>query len=199
MKKQLSVLLLSFLFVSCVLFAEETTLIKVKPRELAFGGLHWRTKSSITPTSPGPNYFNADPSAIWVDDWGLHLTLEQHGEKWWATEIYTRERVGYGTYTFTVETNAAAFDPHVVAGFFTWDTAPDEYNREIDIEFGGRQTGPSFSMSSSLIRILKELRCLILNSTGISLLIVLSGPHRMSLSLPIMGQSILMIPRVRIC
>lgn len=135
MKKPLSVLFLSFLFVSCALFAEETTLMKTRPKELAFGGLHWRTKSSITPTSPGPNYFSAESSAVWVDDWGLHLTLKQHDEKWWATEIFTRERVGYGTYTFTVETDAASYDPHVVAGFFTWDTAPEEYNREIDIEF----------------------------------------------------------------
>ncbi|MGE4453853.1 MAG: serine protease [Sphaerochaeta sp.] len=135
MKKQSALLVLLLLFASCTLLGEETTLIKVRPRELAFGGLHWRTKSSITPLSPGPNYYSGDPSSVWVDDWGLHLTIKEHDEKWWATEIFTREKVGYGTYTFTVETDAASYDPHVVAGFFTWDTEPEEYNREIDIEF----------------------------------------------------------------
>jgi hypothetical protein len=92
-------------------------------------------KSSITPTAP-----------VWVDDWGLHLTIKQQNEVWWASEIFTRERVGYGTYTFSVETDARNYDPSVVAGFFTWDTAPEEYNREIDIEFAawGEESGTTF-------------------------------------------------------
>ncbi|MGH0052220.1 MAG: family 16 glycosylhydrolase [Sphaerochaetaceae bacterium] len=138
--------LLVCLFVVSFLFAEEAALIKVKPREIAFGGLHWLTKSSLVPTSPGPNYFSGNPDSIWIDEWGLHLTIEEYDDRWWASEIYTRERVGYGTYTFTVETDIRAYDPHVVAGFFTWDTAPQEYNREIDIEFAawGLEDGTKF-------------------------------------------------------
>lgn len=131
-----SVVLLALVsLLSCTLYAEAVPVLKTGPRELEFGNLHWRMKTSLTPTAPGPNYFRGTEDAVWVDDWGLHLTINEHQGKWWATEIFTRERVGYGTYTFTVETDITQYDPHVVAGFFTWDTAPEEYNREIDIEF----------------------------------------------------------------
>lgn len=116
------------------------------PRELVFGNLHWRLKSSLTPVAPGPNYYSGSEHAVWVDDWGLHLTIQKRDDKWWATEIFSRERVGYGTYTFSVETPIHAYEPQVVAGFFTWDTSPEEYNREIDIEFAawGASDGTKF-------------------------------------------------------
>jgi len=131
---------------SCTLYAQDVPLVKTGPRELEFGNLHWRMKSSLTPTAPGPNYFRGTEDAVWVDDWGLHLTIQEQQGTWWATEIFTRERVGYGTYTFTVETDIQQYDPNVVAGFFTWDTAPQEYNREIDIEFAawGQPSGTLF-------------------------------------------------------
>ncbi len=133
--KALVFLLTLVSFVSCTLFAEPAPILKTGPRELEFGNLHWRMKTSLTPTAPGPNYFRGTEDAVWVDDWGLHLTIQEKQDIWWATEIFTRERVGYGTYTFTVETDITQYDPNVVAGFFTWDTSPEEYNREIDIEF----------------------------------------------------------------
>ena len=145
MTKHLASLCLIFLLPS-LLFAETPTLVRTQPRELKFGGLTWRLKSSITPTAPGPNYYRATEDSVWVDDWGLHLTIKKLNDVWWASEIFTRERVGYGTYTFSVETDARTYDPHVVAGFFTWDTAPEEYNREIDIEFAawGAKSGTTF-------------------------------------------------------
>ncbi|NBK24866.1 MAG: serine protease, partial [Spirochaetia bacterium] len=145
MTKHLASLCLIFLLPS-LLFAETPTLVRTQPRELKFGGLTWRLKSSITPTAPGPNYYRASEDSVWVDDWGLHLTIKKLNDVWWASEIFTRERVGYGTYTFSVETDARTYDPHVVAGFFTWDTAPEEYNREIDIEFAawGAESGTTF-------------------------------------------------------
>jgi len=133
--KGAGILLVVVSLVSCALFAQDAPVLKTGPRELEFGNLHWRLKSSLTPTAPGPNYFRGTEDAVWVDDWGLHLTIAEQQDKWWATEIFTRERVGYGTYTFTVETDIQQYDPNVVAGFFTWDTSPEEYNREIDIEF----------------------------------------------------------------
>lgn len=131
---------------SCTLYAQDAPILKTGPRELEFGNLHWRLKSSLTPTAPGPNYFRGTEDAVWVDEWGMHLTIAEQQGRWWATEIFTRERVGYGTYTFTVETDIEQYDPNVVAGFFTWDTAPEEYNREIDIEFAawGQRDGTKF-------------------------------------------------------
>ncbi len=114
--------------------------------EMEFGSLHWRKKSSSTPVAPGPNYYSDDEDSVWVDDQGLHLTIREKDGRWWATEIFTRERVGYGTYTFTVDTPLHRYEPQVVAGFFTWDISPEEYNREIDIEFAawGEAGGSQF-------------------------------------------------------
>lgn len=109
--------------------------IQGSPREFRFGDLDWRVKSSTVPVAPGPNRYASTPDAVWVDEQGLHLTISKHGDFWYATEVFTRQRVGYGTYTFSVDTDAISYDPAVVAGFFTWDTAPQEFNREIDIEF----------------------------------------------------------------
>lgn len=128
-------LLTALVLLPCNLTAQDAPILRTGPRELEFGNLKWRLKTSLTPTAPGPNYFRGTEDAVWVDDWGLHLTIKKVQDHWWATEIFTRERVGYGTYTFTVDTDIDQYDPHVVAGFYTWDTSPEEYNREIDIEF----------------------------------------------------------------
>ncbi len=104
-------------------------------REIDFCGFTWRVKSSIVPVAPGPNIYRGTEDAVFVSERGLHLTIGRDQDHWYATEIFTRKRVGYGTYTFTVETDALNYDPSVVAGFFTWDSEPVEFNREIDIEF----------------------------------------------------------------
>lgn len=133
-------------FTSCAHGGEATTLLKHPPKEMAFGGLHWRTKSSLTPISPGPNYWSSRSESVWVDEQGLHLSIQKLGEHYFSSEIFTRERIGYGTYTFTVDTEVLSYDPNVVAGFFTWDTSPEEHNREIDIEFAawGEKGGTKF-------------------------------------------------------
>lgn len=127
-------------------FSSDVPTLRTGPRELQFGGLSWRIKSSAVPVAPGPNYYLGTPEAVWVDDRGLHLTIGQQDERWYATEVFSRQRVGYGTYTFSVESDVRSYDPAVVAGFFTWDTAPEEFNREIDIEFAawGEEGGTRF-------------------------------------------------------
>lgn len=129
------ILLFALSCTSCVSAATTVDSFDLKRRELEFGGFTWKVKASTDPVAPGPNRYAGTPDAIWVDERGLHLTIDQQGDEWYATEIFTKQRVGYGTYTFSVDTDASSYDPSVVAGFFTWDTAPVEFNREIDIEF----------------------------------------------------------------
>ncbi len=105
-------------------------------REMEFGGQIWRIKASQEPAAPGPNYWSDSPDHVWVDNQGLHLTISKADDgRYFATEVFTRRRLGYGTYTFVVDSDIASYCPNIVAGFFTWDTHPDEANREIDIEF----------------------------------------------------------------
>jgi hypothetical protein len=112
-----------------------TALHAAAPRELEFGGQLWRIKVSDERTAPGPNYFSGSEDVIWVDEEGMHLELKERGGNWYAVEVFAKRPLGYGTYTFVVDTDITSYDPNVVAGFFTWDTSPEEFNREIDIEF----------------------------------------------------------------
>ncbi len=118
----------------CLLFTL-TSLPAERVRKIDFSGFEWGVKSSEEKTAPGPNYFSDSPRSVWVDDKGLHLTVQKTGGLWQATEVYTTQKTGYGTYTFTVGSPLHRYEPQVVAGFFTWDPEPGEANREIDIEF----------------------------------------------------------------
>ncbi len=111
------------------------TLSDQGPRELFFGEQIWRIKSPRGRSAPGPNYWSNTPESVWVDEQGMHLKLARREERWYASEVFTRFPLGYGTYTFTIDCDFSAFTPDVVAGFFTWDTRPEEHNRELDIEF----------------------------------------------------------------
>lgn len=135
-----------FLLTSCLHGVATIDTLEVGRREMEFGDFTWRVKASTAAVAPGPNFYAGTTDAVWVDDEGMHLTIAKQGDHWYATEVFTRQRVGYGTYTFTVESDVLSYDPSVVAGFFTWDTAPVEFNREIDIEFAawGEPGGTKF-------------------------------------------------------
>ena len=101
-------------------------------------------KTSDSKVGPGPNYFSNRADDVFVDDDGLHLTITEHGSRWWATEVISDLRVGYGRYEFWLASRVDALDPNAVLGLFTWNNAPDFANREIDIEFarwGRRRRG----------------------------------------------------------
>ena len=103
---------------------------------LNFGGLTWFIKTAPVQVSP-PNQFFVQQNAF-VDSLGqLHLQLNQCGGAWCAAEIFTTQTLGYGTYTFTINSPVNNLDPNVTLGLFPWDAqAGDHYNREWDIEFG---------------------------------------------------------------
>lgn len=105
-------------------------------RDFHFSGFPWRVKASGDyPIGPGPNYWSNAPESVWVDDRGMHLTVQQIDGVWYSTEVFVRRPLGYGTYTFVIDSDIASYDRNIVAGFFTWDNHPAEHNREIDIEF----------------------------------------------------------------
>ena len=106
-------------------------------RTVQFGGHTWDIKSSNGGVvGPGPNVFSDDPADVWVDGNGaLHLTISNRDGTWRSTEIVSQESLGYGTYTFVVESRVDLLDSNVVLGMFTWDTDAPEFNyREIDVE-----------------------------------------------------------------
>ena len=80
-------------------------------RTLEFSDMLWGVKASDTPVAPGPTVFSDSPRSVWVDDKGLHLTIKKSGGRWVASEVYTLEPTGYGTYTFTVGTPVHRYEP----------------------------------------------------------------------------------------
>jgi hypothetical protein len=107
----------------------------VQQRTLSFSGMEWYVKSPPLRVYPGPQYF--DEANAFVDPLGrLHLRVRRCGDSWCAAEIYTKERVGYGTYSFTVDQPLNDIDRNLTLGMFTWDAqASDRNYREWDVEF----------------------------------------------------------------
>lgn len=123
-------------------------------RKLEFAGYTWGVKDSPNPVGPGNNRFSTDPSDVYVDEEGLHLTVRFHDGNWWATEVVLLETLGYGTYLFQTNSELHDLDVNVVFGAFTWDPYGDtesqvSSNREIyfeDSRWGNKNSPTSSQM-----------------------------------------------------
>lgn len=99
-------------------------------RYLEFAGHLFYVKAGFG--NPGGNYWSDDTSHVWIDEkGGLNLTLAKKKGKWYSSEVISKGKFSYGTYTFYFTAQPALYDPHVVAGIFLYY---DDVN-EIDIEF----------------------------------------------------------------
>jgi len=80
-----------------------------------------------------------DPANIDVDSSGyLHLRIRNRQEKWTASEMFTADNFGFGTYQWVVEGNAYEMDKSAVLGLFSFGPAHHvgvDGENEIDIEF----------------------------------------------------------------
>lgn len=109
-------------------------------RTISFAGRTWAVKDAPSPVGPGSNTFSDQPSDVWVDEAGLHLTIHYRDNRWWSSEVVLLDSLGYGTYTFQTESGTANLDVNATLGLFTWDAYGDDeasggsHNREIDIE-----------------------------------------------------------------
>ena len=111
-----------------------------------FSGMAWYVRDSPVRSNPGPNLYSDSPKNVWVDSDGrLHLKITRRGRNWYCAEVIAADSLGYGTYRFYLDSAVGAFDPKVVAGFFTWNDDPAYNNRELDIEFSrwGRAADPN--------------------------------------------------------
>ena len=106
-------------------------------RSIDFAGYTWGVKSSTDPVGPGPNYFSDSEENVWVDSLDrLHLRITNRNNRWYCAEVILQESFGYGTYVFNTISRVGAMNENIILGLFTWDTsAPNDYYREIDIEF----------------------------------------------------------------
>lgn len=104
-------------------------------RTISFSGFTWKARGSGR-GDPGPNYW--DQNNVSVDAQGhLHLKLTQQNHRWWCSEVYLQQRLGFGRYQFWIIAPIDALDRNIVFGLFNHPT-PDvgkTGTNEIDIEF----------------------------------------------------------------
>lgn len=89
------------------------------------------------------------PANVSVDSNGyLHLRIANSGGAWTASELFTTDQLGFGTYQWQVDGPIDVYDKNVVLGLFPYGPAagvdPDGTN-EIDIEYArwGQANGPN--------------------------------------------------------
>lgn len=104
------------------------------PFTLDFAGYSvWEIKDSegASDWGPGPNAFTSDPSRIFVDNDGLHLSCHPDA----STEVTLQVDLGYGYYVTSVTGPLSNMDPRAVLGIFSWDHENPPHYAEVDFEF----------------------------------------------------------------
>jgi len=87
------------------------------------------------------------PNNVSVDANGyLHLKITNNGGTWTAAELFTSDRLGFGTYQWQIDGPIDRFDTNVVLGLFPYGPAQGiggDGTNEIDIEYStwGHPTG----------------------------------------------------------
>jgi len=105
------------------------------PRFVSFAGYSWQVMRYDFPHGAGPNYYSDSPQDVWTDAAGLHLTIHKRDGRWYCTEVMLNRSLGYGRYVFQTRGRVDAIDPNMVIDLFTWDNAPQQNHREMDITF----------------------------------------------------------------
>lgn len=111
--------------------------IRPGQRKIRWSGREWYVKDSGGPVGPGGNYFWNATGVVWVDESDrLHLRIVKRDGKWYCPEIWSAERLGYGTYRFYADCRLDTLDRSIVLGLFTFsDFSCAHAAREVDIEF----------------------------------------------------------------
>lgn len=104
-------------------------------KRLHFDGYDFKVKEGRG-LGPGPNDWAR--SQVFVDTRGrLHLRFSEKNGNWYAGEVQSISKFGFGTYEITFEGDIGGQDRNVVFGFFNYPTADvgADGTNEIDIEF----------------------------------------------------------------
>src|SRR5436190_239025 len=89
------------------------------------------------------------PANVTIDANGyLHFRISNNGGTWTASEIFTTEKLGFGTYQWQVDGPIDTYDKNVVLGLFPYGPAAGiggDGTNEIDIEYSrwGQANGPN--------------------------------------------------------
>ncbi len=115
--------------VGCIVLSLLLVTGVVAQKTIDFLGYTWQVKSGVE--GPGPNNWDASADAVFVDLEGLHLTVQEKGGKWYSSEVYLPQSLGYGTYEFELGGDVTTVDINLVGAVFLYE----DDSHEIDVEF----------------------------------------------------------------
>jgi len=101
--------------------------------------IHWSGRDWKVTRGGMAGVAKGDPANVSIDDQGyLHLSITQRAGNWTASELFTVENFGFGTYQWIVEGNVYDMDKSTVLGLFPYGPVHHigvDAENEIDIEF----------------------------------------------------------------
>ena len=101
--------------------------------------IHWSGREWKVTGGGMAGVAKGDPGNVRIDEKGyLHLSITERDGKWTASEVFTVENFGFGTYQWIVEGNVYDMDPTTVLGLFPYGPTHHvgvDAEDEIDIEF----------------------------------------------------------------
>jgi hypothetical protein len=107
-------------------------------RYIDWSNYRWQVKTGQL-VGPGPNYFSDDTANVSIDSEGrLNLKIDFRDDKWYCAEIVLDHSLGYGLYTFKLDSRVDNLDFNTILGCFIYETT----NREFDFEFSKRLANP---------------------------------------------------------
>ena len=100
-------------------------------RVIQWSGYNWLVKNPAV-MGPGPNAWNDDSEAVWVDEQGqLHLKITNVDGQWQCAEVKTKKAFGYGSYQTELASALSGIDPQMVLGVFVYK----DDTHEVDVEY----------------------------------------------------------------
>lgn len=109
-------------------------------RQILWSEYLWRVKAGDM-IGPGPNYFSDGETNVWVDQKDrLHLKYDYRDNRWYCAEVVLDHSLGYGVYTFKLDSRVDNLDYNTTFAGFIYETI----NQEFDMEFSQRLVTDSF-------------------------------------------------------
>ena len=119
------------------------------PRAGRAATLSWKGHSWQVTSGGMAGVCQGSPNNVTIDASGyLHFKITNSGGTWTASEMFTTDKLGFGTYQWQVDGPIDTYDKNVVLGLFPYGPAAGiggDGTNEIDIEYSrwGQANGPN--------------------------------------------------------
>jgi len=108
-------------------------------RQSASNTLHWMGHEWTITNGGMAGVVKGNPANVFLDDSGyLHLRIMNRGGTYTASEVFSEDKIGFGTYQWQIEGAVLKMDKSTVLGLFPYGPKAgigSDAENEIDIEF----------------------------------------------------------------